>query len=198
MNTQLLALLIPVIGKRAANTLLAKLQELGNPSYLLKILSGEEFALYIGEKAAKKLSAALQLGRSLNTTALDWKTADSPNRAYELLMPYVRPRQECALAIYLDVKQQVLGIKTLNIGNTDETLIDMKEMLRWAITFNASRIIFAHNHPTGNTEPSYEDMQVTHKMIEACALMNIDLVDSLVLGDGSFASLKKLCPQYWS
>jgi DNA repair protein RadC len=198
MNTQLSTLLAPLIGKKAAGTLLAKLEEIGNPSYLLKISSQEELSPYIGEKAAQKLIAALQLGRSLSITSDNWHKVCSPEVAYELLIPNVRPRQECAQAIYLDTSLQVLSVKILNVGLTSETLVDIKEMLRWAIALNASSIIFAHNHPSGDMRPSYEDMQLTKMLIKACDLVDIDLQDHLVLGDGKFASLKQICPNYWA
>lgn len=190
-------LLTPIVGKKAANILLTNLQELGNPAYLLKILSEEELAIHIGTAAARKLTAALQLGRSLSVSPT-WQTVSSPESAYSFLVSDVRPRQECAQAIYMNAKHQVLATKTLNIGLTDETLVDFKELLRWAVMFNASHVIFAHNHPSGDTEPSYEDLELTKRMIEVCNLVSINLLDSIVLGEGHFVSIRKLYPNYWA
>ena len=81
----------------------------------------------------------------------------------------------------LNRASKVLGIADLSTGGTNGCLIDLKVVFQYAITSNASSIILAHNHPSGNLKPSDADLSITRKVKEAAKLFDISLLDHLIL-----------------
>lgn len=96
--------------------------------------------------------------------------------------------QETVYAVFLDVKNRILGYRCLFQGFNDRVFFNSRELLQQALKVSAVRIIIAHNHPSGNTEPSAADKQMTFQIREACRLMGIELVDHLILSHSSYYS----------
>lgn len=99
--------------------------------------------------------------------------------------------REHGVVLILDTKHNVRGIHTASIGSLDTSILHPREILKVAILGNASGIILAHNHPSGDPEPSPEDIAITKRLAEACSLMGIDFLDHLILGDERFVSLRE-------
>lgn len=89
----------------------------------------------------------------------------------------------------LDTKNNAIGAFLLSKGTVNLTNISVADIVKRAILCNSKRIIIAHNHPSGSTEPSKHDIATTKKITEACNLMGINLLDHLIIGDKQFKSI---------
>lgn len=95
--------------------------------------------------------------------------------------------------LHLDTKNRIIGIETVSIGILDPALIHPREVLKGALLDNASGIIMVHNHPSGLCEQSQEDKDVAKLLQDACDLIGIKFLDSIVIGKECYSS--KECPQ---
>jgi len=102
--------------------------------------------------------------------------------------------QEVFLAIILNSQRQVVGYTEVSRGILDTALIHPRECFRVAILQNASAIIIAHNHPSGDPEPSREDIAVTKRLAKAGDVLGIRVLDHIIIGHGgAFESLSDHC-----
>ncbi|MFF2755055.1 DNA repair protein RadC [Psychrobacillus sp. NPDC058041] len=147
----------------------------------------------IGEAKAVQLLAAVELGRRLSQQQTDNKfTIRSPQDAATYLMPDMTfLKQEHFVALFLNVKNQILHKQTIFIGSLNASIVHPREIFREAVKRSAASIICAHNHPSGNPAPSPEDIDVTKRLYEAGQLMGIELLDHVIIGDHQFISLKE-------
>lgn len=99
--------------------------------------------------------------------------------------------QEVLGAIYLDTKLHVIAYREIHRGTLAQTYIQPRDILIPALLVNASAVIIAHNHPSGDPTPTTEDLAVTRELDTACRLLGVDLLDHLVIGDGRYVSLKE-------
>jgi len=95
------------------------------------------------------------------------------------------------VVICLDTKNQPTAINVCHVGSLNASLVHPREVMKPAILSNAASILVGHNHPSGNSEPSQEDIQVTRKLVEAGKIMGIELLDHIVIGEDEFVSLKE-------
>ena len=108
----------------------------------------------------------------------------------ELLMPSLRyEKREIAKILILNSKNIVLRIIDISFGGTNFASISPKEVLSEAIKMQAPKIILVHNHPSGNSKPSKEDFRITDRIYECADLMGIELLDHIVIGDGTYESI---------
>ena len=96
--------------------------------------------------------------------------------------------KEAAMAVYLNRANNTIGYSTLSMGGIVGTVIDLKVLLQEALLCNASNIIVAHNHPSGNLTPSESDKTITAKIKAACKIMDIDLLDHVIFTEESYFS----------
>jgi DNA repair protein RadC len=95
--------------------------------------------------------------------------------------------------LLLDRSNRVLGIVSLFKGGTTGTVIDIKLMMQYALKANAHGIILAHNHPSGNLNPSEADSKITERIDKACKTLEIHLLDHLIISPGKeFRSIHDL------
>ncbi len=99
--------------------------------------------------------------------------------------------REMFLSIMLSIRNTVLAIETVSIGTLNASLITPRELFKSAILANACSVIICHNHPSGNTEPSEEDLKITKRLHEAGKLMGIEVLDHVIVAKDSFLSLKE-------
>lgn len=93
----------------------------------------------------------------------------------------------------LDVKNRVIGIHTVSIGNLNSAIVSPREVFKAAILANAASIIVGHNHPSGDVTPSPEDIQVTTTLQQAGKLLGIEVLDHIIVGEeGAHTSLKQM------
>jgi DNA repair protein RadC len=147
----------------------------------------------IGPAKAVQLKAAFELGRrSLLDPQEDRHQITSPADAAGLLRHEMDTLdQEHLVVITLDGRNRVLSQETLYIGNVNTSLIRIAEIFRLAIRQNAPAIIISHNHPSGDPDPSPEDVRVTRQIVEAGKMLDIDVLDHLVIGHQRYVSLKE-------
>ena len=148
----------------------------------------------ISTAKAAQLKAALELGRRLLLSSPNVRPQiTSPADAANLVMLDMGSReQENLCTILLDTKNRVLSTPTIYVGNVNSSIIRVAEVFREAVRENATAIIVAHNHPSGDPTPSPEDVQVTRSIIEAGSLLGIEVLDHLVIGHQRYTSLKEL------
>lgn len=99
--------------------------------------------------------------------------------------------REMFIVINLDSSKKINSIHVVAVGTVNAAIIHPREVFKAAILSNASDIILAHNHPSGNPEPSGEDTQITSMLIESGRLLGIKVLDHIIVGDGKYSSLSK-------
>lgn len=139
----------------------------------------------IGQAKAVQLLAAIELGRRLSQKQMDSRfTIRSPKDAASFLMPEIGSlQQEHFVALYLNVKNQVIHKQTIFIGSLNSSIVHPREIFKEAVKRSAASIICAHNHPSGNATPSPEDIEVTKRLQEAGFIIGIELIDHIIIGD---------------
>ena len=101
--------------------------------------------------------------------------------------------RETAVVLCLDTKNKINAVNIVSIGTVTATITHPREVFKAAILSNATGIIFAHNHPSGNTTPSDEDEAMTKRLIAAGDILGIDVLDALILGDGFYSFREGNC-----
>ena len=99
--------------------------------------------------------------------------------------------REYFVVICLNTKNEPTNLSVVAIGALNKAIIHPREVFKTAILSNAASIICAHNHPSGSSNPSEQDIQVTNRLYEAGELLGIKLLDHLVIGDEEFISMKE-------
>lgn len=105
--------------------------------------------------------------------------------------------QESIHILALNIKNKLIDRFLVSLGNIDSVNGSPREIFRWAILTNAYSIILVHNHPSGDCEPSEHDMVFTKNMIKAGVIIGIQVLDSIIIGDG-FLSLKDNFSYLWN
>jgi DNA repair protein RadC len=116
----------------------------------------------------------------------------SPEDGYKLLKPFLEEKdREHFIVVSLDTKNQPVSINICHIGSLNASIVHPREVMKSAILSNAASIIVGHNHPSGKTEPSREDIEVTKRLVEAGKIIGIEVLDHIIVGDETFTSLKE-------
>lgn len=120
------------------------------------------------------------------------RTISSPNDAYEMIREQLEglDREQFMIAC-LNTKNEPTNISVVAVGTLNKAIVHPREVFKTAILSNAASIIAFHNHPSGETTPSQQDIQLTNRLYEAGELLGIKLLDHLIIGDGTFTSLKE-------
>ncbi|MBM3946589.1 MAG: JAB domain-containing protein [SAR202 cluster bacterium] len=148
----------------------------------------------MGEAKACQVLAALELGRRFASLQPEERaTVRSPQDIANLVQVEMSLlEQEHLRVVLLDTKNHVLGIPEVYRGNVNSAVVRAAEVFREAVRQNCPAIIVVHNHPSGDPMPSQEDIQVTQQLVEAGKTLDVELLDHLIIGKGSFLSLKRL------
>ena len=116
----------------------------------------------------------------------------SPRDVYDLLGPEMSAlAQEQLRVLLLDTRNNVLGQRVVYQGNVSSSQVRTAEVLRHAVLEAVPAVIVSHNHPSGNPDPSPEDVLITRKLKQAADLLDIELLDHVVIGGKRFVSLKE-------
>ena len=147
----------------------------------------------IGEAQAGRLVAILELSRRLQgPPAGERLRVTSPADGANLLLGRMAHLQQEELwVILLDTRNRVLDIATIYRGSLNTSVVRIGEVFRPAVEAPAAAVIVAHNHPSGDPSPSPEDVNVTRQIVQAGKLLDIELLDHLIIGNGIFVSLKE-------
>jgi DNA repair protein RadC len=147
----------------------------------------------IGAARAAQMLAAVELGRrTVAQSATGRAQMTSPRSVAEYLLPqYGNRRVEQFGVLLLDTKHRVLRATVLSIGTLDASIVHPREVFREAVAGGAAAIVLFHNHPSGDPEPSKDDMQLTERLAAAGLLMGIDVLDHIILGDARYYSFRE-------
>ena len=116
-----------------------------------------------------------------------------PAEAAPLLAQYIgeTDREVFAVAL-LTIRHRILGLHTVSVGCLTSSLVHPREVFKPAILAGAAALLLAHNHPSGDPEPSAEDIALTRRLVSAGQLLGIEVLDHLILGEsGRFVSLRE-------
>jgi len=123
----------------------------------------------------------------------DERTAiTSPEIAVEILGPLLRDRdREHCVAALLDTKHRLIEVPTVSVGSIDHTFMAPREVFRDALLANASAVVVAHNHPSGDPEPSIDDEKITKRLVAAGQVVGVDVLDHIVVAGSRWVSLAR-------
>jgi DNA repair protein RadC len=149
--------------------------------------------LGLERRRAERLAAAFELGRRVEQAALPVRPSlTSADRVQALLAPLLRGlERETFVLLLLDGKHRLRRREVVSIGTLTSSLVHPREVFRCAVREAAAAIVCAHNHPSGDPEPSPEDLEVTRRLIESGRLLGIPLLDHVILGGGRHVSLRE-------
>lgn len=120
------------------------------------------------------------------------KNVSSPKVAAKILDMYLDGAdREMMVVICLNVKNDVINISTISIGSLNCSIVHPREVFKIAILSNAGGIILGHNHPSGNSSPSNEDINITKRLDEGGKILGIDIMDHIIIGENNYTSFKE-------
>ncbi len=156
-----------------------------HPSELAKVKG-------IHQATAIRIKAALNLGLRLSMPGDERTAINSPADAAALVQAEMSLlEKEHLRTILLDRRNRVLEIVEVYQGSVNSSQVRVGEVFQAAISRHASALILIHNHPSGDPTPSPDDVAVTRAIVQAGKLLDIDLLDHLVIGQGKWVSLKE-------
>jgi DNA repair protein RadC len=147
----------------------------------------------IGAARAAQVLAAIELGRrSFARTDEDRPQLRTPRSVAEYLLPQFgnRPVEQFGV-LSLDTKHRVVRASILSIGTLDASVVHPREVFREAMAAGAAALVLFHNHPSGDPEPSEDDVLLTERLTAAGVLMGIDVLDHVILADVRYYSFRE-------
>jgi DNA repair protein RadC len=147
----------------------------------------------IGPVRAAQIKAALELGTRLITSfPEERRQINSPADAADLLMAEMSfLEQEHLRVILLDTKNRLLGMPTIYVGGAHTAVARVAEVMRAAVSARVVGMIIVHNHPSGDSSPSPDDLALNKRFVEAGRLLDIQVLDHLIIGRQGYVSLKQ-------
>ncbi len=175
---------ISVAGNLLKRHSLEKVAEM--PFEKLKKLKG------IGDAKACKLMAAFELSRrAFSVKPGSLPAIQAPEDVLAIVSDIRKNRKEHLVALYLNARNQLLHRETISVGSLNANKVHPREVFSPALEHLAASVILAHNHPSGDAEPSEEDVKVTKNLAKAGRIMGIEVLDHVVLGKDSLVSMKE-------
>ncbi|MBO8130958.1 MAG: DNA repair protein RadC [Candidatus Marinimicrobia bacterium] len=144
----------------------------------------------LGTAKIAQIKAAIEIGKRFlkekNLTKIKIKTSRD---IVDYFMPYMRDaKKEIFKVILLDGKNKIIKDVTISEGTLNKGIVHPREVIKEAISESASALILLHNHPSGEPEPSQDDIEITNRLISACELVGIRVLDHVILGDNKYYS----------
>lgn len=193
-NEELLSILIVngtkgVSAKDLSLKVLDKIKSIGNAN-LLNYRSLLEIK-GLGVAKACSLLAAFELGKRVNieNNSLNSEVINNSGAVFNYFKNiFLNKKQEYFYCLYLDSKKHVISNKLLFMGTLNRSIVHPREVFKEAYLLSASSIICVHNHPSGNVEPSKDDIDITNQLSSIGYIMGIKLVDHLIIGSNKYYS----------
>lgn len=164
----------------------------GDSLRTLGTLTNQELQKYngIGPAKAVTIQAALELGKRFmleeKSQRHRFSGSDDVQEFFRIKMRDLC-HEECHLLL-LDIKNQYMGHHLLSRGGITESTVDIRLLLRHALVAGAPNVILAHNHPSGNPQPSRQDDELTKRLNQACHSVQLRLLDHIIIGDNTYYS----------
>ncbi|MBM2824825.1 MAG: hypothetical protein HW402_489 [Dehalococcoidales bacterium] len=148
----------------------------------------------IGPAKAAQIKAAFELANRLESYQGGAITLSlkNPDEVAALVQGRLRgKKKEYFLALLLDTRGQLIKMAEISVGSLDASIVHPREVFKEAISASAASVIFVHNHPSGDPEPSEDDIKLSKRLAEVGGIVGIDVLDHIIIGDKSFFSLKR-------
>ncbi|MFD2728446.1 RadC family protein [Enterococcus camelliae] len=147
----------------------------------------------VGMIRSIELKAVMEFGRRVHLASQPklGKIQSSYAVAQQLMEEMKDYRQEHLLCLYLNTKNEIIKKETLFVGSLNQSVAHPREIFKGAVRVSAARMILSHNHPSGNPQPSSNDLQFTKRVKECGEMMGIEVLDHLIIGDGQYISLRE-------
>jgi len=194
-DEELLALIIKSAYKnKSVYELVDELLEVSNGFENLLSLTYEELISIKGIKQAKafEIIAILEIAKRINKIdRIEETNYDQPNKVVNWLRTNIAfSDKEEFLTIYLNGKGSIIKSEIMFKGNKNSSMVGIDEILRKAILIKASYILVAHNHPSGNIEPSVADIEITERLAKSASMIGIPLLDHIIISKNDYFSFK--------
>ena len=147
----------------------------------------------IGLAKASQIKAAFELANRLEGyPETDKKpVVKSPDEVVNLVKGKLKGKKKHFLALLLDTRSQLIRISEISVGSLDTSVVHPREVFKEAISASAASVIFVHNHPSGDSEASEDDVKLTKRLVEAGEIMGVDVLDHIIVCDKEYLSLKR-------
>jgi DNA repair protein RadC len=147
----------------------------------------------IGPAKAAQIKAAFELGQRLET--LSEQSSKGKIKSPEDVIKWVKDKlkdkkKEHFLVRSLDTRNHPIDVHIISIGSLDSSIVHPREVFKVAISSCAASVIFVHNHPSGDTEPSEDDIKLTKRLVEVGGILGIEVLDHIILCDRNYLSMK--------
>ena len=191
-NIELLALVLRTGNKQESAIELAQrvINEIGGFRYLHDI-NYYQLIQIKGIKQAKAIEvlAIIEIAKRLDKQPVAMSAIKEPRDGYELLKNQLMfEQQEKVIVLCLNSRLEVIKEKTVFIGGNNISIISGRELFKEALICGSNRLMVVHNHPSGNPEPSIEDIEATERLYSMAKELDIDVVDHLIIGRSRFYS----------
>jgi DNA repair protein RadC len=161
------------------------LSQLFSPPY-------EKLKEVFGPKNVQRLMCCIELVKRMTGKGLGTQPSIScPADALPFLAEIKNKKKEHFLCLYLNARNQVIHHEVISIGSLSATVVHPREIFLPAIQHSSASIIIAHNHPSGQSEPSGDDLQITVRLMKSGDLLGISLLDHLIVTEHEMLSLKE-------
>ena len=158
----------------------------------MKSIESFQKSLGIGKDKAATLTAAFEISRRVESQQ-KWfsdKKITSPKDVAEIFIPLFRDEvKEKFIVVCLNSANKIICYEIISVGSLNSSIVHPREVFKVAIENNSANIIIMHNHPSGNPDPSKEDIKVTKKLVEAGKLLEINVFDHIIIANNSYTSL---------
>jgi DNA repair protein RadC len=145
----------------------------------------------IGKAKACQIMALFEFNKRFMIPKNNNKPIKCAKDVYEYIYPkLVNLDKEHFIVLHLDTKNRIIKEETVSIGTLNSSIIHPREVFKSAIKESANSVILVHNHPSGETEPSIEDKEITDKLFNAGELLSIKVLDHIIIGNEGFYSFK--------
>ncbi len=148
----------------------------------------------IGPAKASQIKAAFELANRLEDSQLSDKNpvVKTPEDVVSLVQRLLKgKKKEHFLVLSLDTRGRLIKTSEVSVGSLDSSIVHPREVYKEALTASAASVIFVHNHPSGEPEPSEDDIKLTERLVEAGNIMGIEVLDHVITGDNKYRSLKR-------
>ena len=147
----------------------------------------------IGLAKAAQIKACFELGKreDLEPEVKDFDVKN-PEGVVKAIRASIKDKaKEHFKLILLNPRNKIIGISTISIGTLNASLVHPREVFKDAIVHSAASVVLAHNHPSGDPEPSEDDLKITKKLVESGKILGIEVVDHIIIGKNNFCSYKE-------
>ena len=148
----------------------------------------------VGVAKASQIKAAFELANRVEAYSEAGKqpVVKTPEDVASLVRSRLKgKKKEYFLALLLDTRNQLIKVAEISVGSLDTSIVHPREVFKEAISASAASAIFVHNHPSGDPEPSEDDINLTKRLAEAGEIVGIDVIDHIIIGDKKYRSLKR-------